>query len=219
MKQNATKVWCIRDTISYFCTIEFVTLLIIQSREMDRYMDGLDSESLLWIGMTDAVFLWLGKTPCEKQRSNSLLSGLASSALHSFKTLAGISSGPLALSGCRFLRSFLNVFSSKSYPFLGVCCWSLNFRSGILCIVELAFGGKGLAEFFSLLFCWCVSLVLIFKHWYVCSSGLSRQGVKSVPPFLATEAAIWEFPFQLQRKTPPLWDYHAIKLQVLCHWL
>ena len=36
-----------------------------------------------------------------------LLSDLASSALHPFRTLAGISSGPVALSGCRFLRSFL----------------------------------------------------------------------------------------------------------------
>ena len=139
-------------------------------------MDGLDFESFLWIGMTDAVFLWLGKTPCEKQRSNSLLSGLASSALHSFKTLAGISSGLLASSGCRFLRSFLMSLGSKIYPFLGVCCWSLNFTSGILCIVELDFPDRVLTVFHHFLLLRLLSesslfslllylLLVIFSAW------------------------------------------------------
>ena len=41
--------------------------------------DGLDFESLLWIGMTDAVFYWLGRRHAWT-RSNSWLSGLARSS-------------------------------------------------------------------------------------------------------------------------------------------
>ena len=72
----------------------------------------------LWISLVNrddrCSLLLAGKTPLEKQNSNSRLSGLASSALHSSRTLAGISSGPVALSDCRFLRSFLTSLILKA---------------------------------------------------------------------------------------------------------
>ena len=92
-----------------------MTLLVIQSKTIGLYIDGLDFESLLCLGMTDAVFHWFGNTPCKKQRSNRWSSGLDSSALHSFGTLAGVSSGSVAsVSGCTLLRIFLTTLGLKT---------------------------------------------------------------------------------------------------------
>ena len=87
---------------------------------MNAALVGSDLESLLWTGMTEAVFHWSGKVPFEKQSRKRRHNGLASSAAHSFKTLLGTWSGPVALSGLRERRIFVmslglkTIFSSKT---------------------------------------------------------------------------------------------------------
>ena len=101
----------------YFCsclwTEDSITLLMTESRDMGRYFDGSDLESLLWIGITLAVFHWSGNKPWEKNSWKRRLRGLASSAAHSLRTLVGISSGPVAFPGSRLRSMFLTSLGLK----------------------------------------------------------------------------------------------------------
>ena len=103
-----------RNCCSCFWTTASIILLMLLSREMGRYLVGSALEPLLCIGVTEAVFHWLGKMPLVKQRSNSRQRGLASSAQHSLRTLVGIRSGPVALSGFRCCRSFRTCLGLKT---------------------------------------------------------------------------------------------------------
>ena len=156
----------------------------MQRREIGRYIDGLDFESLLWIGMTDPVFHSIWNKSCEKQSSNNTLSGLASSAQHSFKN-----SGRDFISASGFVRlqvpqKLFNFFGSEleDYPLFGIWYCLLNctsFWNRFLCAVKLAFTSTGPTKLFILLVCWDEDLMLVFQHWHisVCSGRRSRQCV------------------------------------------
>jgi len=98
---------CLLTTVS-------ITLLMMLSKETGRYLVGSALESLLWTGMTKAVFHWSGKVPFEKQSWKRRHNGLASSAQHSFKTLLGTRWGPDTLSGLRRRRIFVMSLDLKT---------------------------------------------------------------------------------------------------------
>ena len=64
---------------------------MLLSKEIGRYFVAL--ESLLWPGMTEAVFPWSGNKAMEKQSWTRPHSGLASSAEQPFRTLLGTWTG------------------------------------------------------------------------------------------------------------------------------
>ena len=124
----------------------------------DTWMDSTSSQVIVL-----AVF-WLGKTPWLKTSWNSKESGLASSALHSFKTLARMLSGPEALSGCRLCKSLLTFLALKVTlsNIAGCCKWTVC--GELICIIKLTLGSKSLTELLSLSFSYGVSMLLIFQH-------------------------------------------------------
>ena len=74
--QNGYNAVC--DETLHLSTTDSVTLVILQSNEIAWHLDGSTLDSLLWIGMTVAVFHCPGNTPCEKQKSNPDLDYLIS---------------------------------------------------------------------------------------------------------------------------------------------
>lgn len=119
---------------NWVCTTACITLPMLQRRDMKQYTDGLESEFFLWIGMTGPQFHGHGHIPCAKHSSNRWLSGLASSAHHSFSSLVGTSSRPVALFSFNLHKSFL-----MSLDCVVLCVWSCPWH-----FVELAFLGKSL---------------------------------------------------------------------------
>lgn len=95
---------------SCWFTTASITLLMTESRDIGRYLDGSGLEYFLCTWATEATFHWLAKIPLEKQRFKRWYRGLASSALRSSRTLVGSWSGPEALSGLRPFKSLLMSF-------------------------------------------------------------------------------------------------------------
>ena len=72
-----------------------------------------DRDLRLCTGTTFAVFQSEGWTPCSKHSENRWARGVAKTALHSFRTLAGTPSGPVALAGSSWPRRRLTVDGRK----------------------------------------------------------------------------------------------------------
>lgn len=90
-----------------------MTLLLMVSRDMGRYLDGSDMESFLWNGITLAVFHCSRNIPRERRSCKKRLRGLASSAAHSLRTIVGISSGLMLFLDPVLRKIFLTCFGLK----------------------------------------------------------------------------------------------------------
>ena len=154
------KLFWNRCFCSCLFTTDSITLLIMQSNEIGRYFDGSALDSLLWIGMTEAIFHWLGNTPWEKQRRKRRQRGLASSALHSLRTLPGMWSGPVALSGASCFSKRLMILGLKmTFSIVEAVGWLSECGGGESAFERLHFSANVLQNLlaFSLAVIWAPS--------------------------------------------------------------
>ena len=187
----------------WFCnclsTTDSKTLLTMQSNEIGRYLDGSAVDSLLWIGMTVAVFHCPGNTPCEKQRWKRWHRGLASSALHSLRTLAGMWSELVALSGTSCFNNCLIILGLKMMSIDGIIVGEST-RCGegaSACIRKIALLCERPPKYIGLFLVCSMGNIIMNNNWDIRVSSFSSKRINNSLPLLCAEIAVRKVLFEL----------------------
>ena len=93
----------------YFCMQRSISLPMQLSREIGRWLEGLEGSDFLKMGATLASFQESGKYELSKSLLKNVERGIESSCMPSFRSLGLTMSGPLALLGSKKRKSVLNV--------------------------------------------------------------------------------------------------------------